>query len=275
MGVIDLRRLGQSTYDRGTAYGPYVTTCHELIWIEEGVGSLTSVEGSYQLFPGSVCLAMPGERLTYTWDTGSPSRHGWIHFSIPSSFRVSPRVRKLRSDDIIHSLVTHISWLERSRPARWQDLAAEALGYVIDLFTSGSTASNEAYARPYHPAVRRSLRFAHAQWSETGVWKALTLTSLAAAAKVTPEHLCRVYRRELGCGPSEALRLLRLDRAATLLVRSSYLVSEVAQLTGFVDQFHFSRTFKSVYGAPPTRFRREQHLGQNLPAELRNAIANL
>lgn len=59
-----------------------------------------------------------------------------------------------------------------------------------------------------------------------------TSFALAAAAHVTPEHLCRVWTANLGCGPITSLRLLRLARAGDLLRRSNTSVSAVADEVG-------------------------------------------
>jgi AraC family transcriptional regulator len=53
-------------------------------------------------------------------------------------------------------------------------------------------------------------------------------------------------REHLGIGPVAALELLRLARAATLLIRSNLSVAAVAQDCGF----------RGVYGQSPGRYRR-------------------
>lgn len=272
MTEIDLRWVGESVYAPGSSFGPYVATCHELVWLQEGRAILTAGGERESLRQGSVALAVPGESLTYVWDDRVTTRHGWIHFSLSGSTESWPRVRHLRPDDVVLSLVTHTSWLERNRPTGWHGQSVEALKYVIKLLVTGNTASGEDRRTSIHPAISRSQRFVEDQWAVTDRWTAPTLKTLAAAAGVTPEYLCRLYRTEFGRGPSEVLRLLRLNRAASLLIRSPYSVFEISQLAGFADQFHFSRAFKTVYGTSPSEFRRSQHLGPDLRREFGWAI---
>jgi len=51
------------------------------------------------------------------------------------------------------------------------------------------------------------------------------------------------------------VRLARLERSLLLLARTDLSVQEIAADTGFVSPFHFSRSFRAVYGAPPSRVR--------------------
>jgi AraC-like DNA-binding protein len=48
-----------------------------------------------------------------------------------------------------------------------------------------------------------------------------------------------------------------MNRAAALLLDQRMMVKEVADALGFADAFHFSRTFKRVYGISPERFIRQ------------------
>ena len=47
---------------------------------------------------------------------------------------------------------------------------------------------------------------------------------------------------------------LKMSRAASLLLIPGKLVKEVADEMNFNDPFHFSRSFKSVYGISPEQF---------------------
>ena len=66
-----------------------------------------------------------------------------------------------------------------------------------------------------------------------------------------------MFRLRYGVGPVTALELIRLDRAATLLARSNYSVTAIAQSCGYSDPLHFSRRFRNVYDASPRAYRQE------------------
>jgi AraC-like DNA-binding protein len=56
-------------------------------------------------------------------------------------------------------------------------------------------------------------------------------------------------------GPARALEWVRLRRASVLLSRGSMPVQEIARAVGYVDQYHFSRRFRTTFGRSPTGFR--------------------
>ena len=49
-----------------------------------------------------------------------------------------------------------------------------------------------------------------------------------------------------------------MNRAAQLLIDDRMMVKEAAAALDFADAFHFSRTFKRIYGISPDRFVRQQ-----------------
>lgn len=83
----------------------------------------------------------------------------------------------------------------------------------------------------------------------------LTIAEIAAAVGVHPVHLARTFRRHLRCTPGEFARFRRLERAASLLLRTAHPLAEVALSSGFADQSHFSRVFARYFGLPPGEYR--------------------
>jgi transcriptional regulator GlxA family with amidase domain len=49
----------------------------------------------------------------------------------------------------------------------------------------------------------------------------------------------------------------RLVRAATLLEQPDLTLAAVARLTGYANEFSFSRAFKRAFGVPPGLYRAE------------------
>ena len=83
----------------------------------------------------------------------------------------------------------------------------------------------------------------------------------AAHCKITPEYLSRIFRKFGHTTPYRFLTRVKMGRAAELLLDANMKVQEVAEELGFSDPFHFSRSFKRVYGASPEQFvRRVQRI---------------
>jgi AraC-like DNA-binding protein len=78
----------------------------------------------------------------------------------------------------------------------------------------------------------------------------ITLRDLAARLGASQYHILRAFKRQTGVPPHVFRTQRRVDRAREL-IRLGQPLAEVAQLTGFTDQPHFSNTFKLYTGITP------------------------
>lgn len=85
--------------------------------------------------------------------------------------------------------------------------------------------------------------------------QSLTLSEIAQLVDVHHTHLAREFRRHYRCTVGEYVRRLRVEFACRKLSTSDTPLSEIALAAGFVDQSHFSRTFKIQTGLSPARYR--------------------
>ena len=60
-----------------------------------------------------------------------------------------------------------------------------------------------------------------------------------------------------GYGPKEYLRIVRMKKAAGLLLTSGDTVSEVAYKVGINDPFYFSKCFKQQFGVSPSSYKKQ------------------
>ena len=71
---------------------------------------------------------------------------------------------------------------------------------------------------------------------------------------VSPSHLCRVFKSEIGRRPFAYINDLRIDRAASLL-RSGLTMSKVRDICGYHSDQHFIKEFRARMDTTPGRFR--------------------
>jgi AraC-like DNA-binding protein len=85
----------------------------------------------------------------------------------------------------------------------------------------------------------------------------LTLTNISNNLNINPTYLSREFSKyfdDLSFG--EYIRKLRINKAITYMTTSDYSLSEIAYLTGFSDQSHFTRIFKLETGLKPSEYRK-------------------
>jgi AraC family transcriptional regulator len=83
----------------------------------------------------------------------------------------------------------------------------------------------------------------------------LDLSKLADVACMSPWHFHRIYVAMQGETVAEAVRRLRLHRAAAELIIGELPVSRIARRAGYGSQEAFTRAFRTAYGVTPARYR--------------------
>lgn len=86
----------------------------------------------------------------------------------------------------------------------------------------------------------------------------LTLKEVSQSLKVHPAYLSREFSKyfdDLSFG--DYIRKLRIEKATHLLNNSNHSLAEIAYLTGFSDQSHFTRIFKKHTGKSPSELRKK------------------
>jgi AraC family transcriptional regulator len=82
-----------------------------------------------------------------------------------------------------------------------------------------------------------------------------SVEQMAHDVDVHPVHLARVFRHRHHCTIGEYVRRLRVEAARRPLCDPEITLADIALTTGFVDQSHFARSFKSITGMTPGQYR--------------------
>ena len=85
----------------------------------------------------------------------------------------------------------------------------------------------------------------------------ITLKQLSKDLDINPAYLSREFSKyfnDLSFG--EYIRKLRIEKALEYLGTSGYSLTQIAYLTGFSDQSHFTRIFKKQTGQNPSVYRK-------------------
>jgi AraC family transcriptional regulator len=104
----------------------------------------------------------------------------------------------------------------------------------------------------YENRLRRVSAYIHDHLDEN-----LDMEILAGIACMSSYHWHRIYRAIHGETLAATVKRLRLHRAAGDIVRTDLPVGEIAKRSGYPNLQSFNRIFKSVYGMPPARYRKE------------------
>lgn len=84
----------------------------------------------------------------------------------------------------------------------------------------------------------------------------LSLDDLARVAELSPQYLCRTFKKAVGTTPYQYIVEARIEKAKEILLHGEQSIAETALEVGFSSQSHFSDSFRRVTGMSPRQFRR-------------------
>jgi AraC-like DNA-binding protein len=86
----------------------------------------------------------------------------------------------------------------------------------------------------------------------------LSLTEISKSLDINPSYLSREFSKHFdNLSFGEYTRKLRIQKAIELMEQHKYSLAEIAYLTGFSDQSHFTRIFKQHTGESPSAYKKE------------------
>jgi len=86
----------------------------------------------------------------------------------------------------------------------------------------------------------------------------ITLKEISKDLNISPSYLSREFSKYFGeLSFGEYIQQQRIAKAKELMDNATYSLTEIAYLTGFSDQSHFTRIFKKITGQNPSGFRKK------------------
>lgn len=88
----------------------------------------------------------------------------------------------------------------------------------------------------------------------------LSIPYLAERCGLSVSHFHTLFKKLTGMSPAKYINDLRLSKACQMIITTNCSINQIAQETGFNDQFYFTKTFKAKYGVAPTSYRKSNTL---------------
>lgn len=253
---------GAVTYPPGGRLGPRWQHDVELVLVHTGSARIAIDDEPAFVLPATwLALLLPRHREVFEFDPHEDTRHSWVQIGLadplPGPLRQAPRMlpASAASTELVREAVS---------------AAAGPLGTADQLVASLAAAAvwryvGEADARADggETVVEAARRFLNLRLADPD----LDLNRVASAVHVTPAHLVRRFRAELGVTPMAYLWQRRVATGVDLLTSTGLPVGEIARRSGFRSVYHFSRRVKAASGLPPTELRRRGWSQEVAPSE--------
>ncbi|WP_305785473.1 helix-turn-helix domain-containing protein [Symbioplanes lichenis] len=236
---------------------PASTDTH--LWvITQGAGEMRvrSADGwqRHAIAPGLLGRATPGvpTELRYTASAALSSVHVHLPADVVDRARAQTRPARQSGPDSLEAVLARrltslADAAERRADPMYGDTAAELL--AVRLVTGDGRRRTDEPAGREDARVRRALALMRERLGDP-----LTLADLATAARLSPYHFLRVFKRATGETPGRHLTRLRVREAARLLDAGGS-VTAVAARCGFSSPSHLSTAFLREVGVRPSQYR--------------------
>ncbi|MEG1524351.1 MAG: AraC family transcriptional regulator [Clostridia bacterium] len=83
----------------------------------------------------------------------------------------------------------------------------------------------------------------------------LSLQDLSNLVSLSPNYLCKLFKQVTGETITNYIQDIKINKSVEYLANPSLSLSEIAEMLGFYDQFHFSKVFKSFTHMSPSEYR--------------------
>lgn len=241
---------------------------YNLIYVTEGKVVWVVEDQPHEMGPGTLVIVPPG-----VWHSGySRTRRmtlGSLHVEATFAggrdvFRMlnPARLQQVdpggRLDQYLRGAMTEFT---RTNDAhRHMMLRGWARLVVSELFIHGAEAGL-LQPREVDPVV-----FAVLEELNRRMNRPVMLGELAELTGYSPQHLNRVFRRELGVTPLQYLARTRIELAADAIAEGRLTIKAIAEMFGFEDAYYFSRQFSRQMGMSPTAYRDAAMEGSENPS---------
>ncbi len=159
--------------------------------------------------------------------------------------------RATAEGELLRQLMGKALRLSADRPDR-ESVFREGIGRMVFELLQDEVRGADRDRTPFELLRARMRLHPEQRWS---------VAEMASRCGVSAPHFFVLCRRHYGMSPYQMLKKLRMEQACELLTSTSYPVKVVASLCGYDHLFSFSRCFRSIFHAPPTRYRREHRAG--------------
>ncbi|MBT3542449.1 MAG: helix-turn-helix transcriptional regulator [Flavobacteriaceae bacterium] len=229
--------------------------CTTIEFIMAGEGKLHLSSSNYELSPGSLFSYKVGNYHRITSSPSSPMIKYFMVLAHSPSIKIESKTikKKFNYENIRdHNEIVELFELilgNTNSPVVYGSTICNLLAHTVVLKISelAQVSSNkQVRAWDTYNRIHQHMR--------KNYFRIKTMDELASELHIDPAYLARVFRRFHNDSPYRFLVRLKMGHAASLLLSSSRLVKDIAFELGFENPFHFSRTFKSVYGVSPENF---------------------
>lgn len=268
LAVLRIEQQGASPHPHGHAF-------EELVIIVDGWGHHRVGEFDYEIHAGEIFVLngkmthhYPDARklslINILFDSATLNFMDWDLGEIPgyhALFAIEPHMRwiasfrnRLRLDldelSAVTAMVREIEHELNDRRAGYRFLALAHFRRLVAFLSRRYSEIPDTHLNGAEQ-LSRVLSYIERHYAET-----IDIATLCNIGCLSRSSLMRKFRAVTGNSPADYLIRYRIGQAQRLLRNTSLPISEIGLATGFCDGNYFTRQFRRITGATPSKWRR-------------------
>ncbi len=146
------------------------------------------------------------------------------------------------------------------KPINLEELSDILKRLELDFLSSHEMFTSTQMLSPYSADDIASLV---KKYIESNYQKPITLNIIADHFSFSPSYLTKIFLKHTNITPSKYILNYRINIAKQLLGDFTLSIKIIANMVGYTDPFHFSKSFKQVTGISPASYREGLNWGKN------------
>ena len=226
----------------------------QILYCTKGRGTLVT-DGKHTPVPAGSAIFLPAAypheyyAEEDVWDIHWIVPCGYAAEDILAQFGLSePRVYPLSDTKMLEHIFRKMHDALRSDSIFGNYRASGYLyDFLIEFYRIISSKGNDLV---YSPALMKAIDHINYNYASQ-----ITMDELCAAAGVSKQHLCLLFRNIMNMRPMEYIAKRRIQEAKALLTGTSESIEAISEKTGFCSDSYFCKLFRRDEGITPTAFR--------------------
>ncbi|EHI99659.1 transcriptional regulator, AraC family [Clostridium sp. DL-VIII] len=261
---IILYQFGSERCDPLHSFGPTVKNHYLFHYILSGKGKLYSINDRtnktsiYNIKAGEGFLLTPNIINTYEADKDDPWNYIWIEFEGLKAERYLDEIGISAKNPIYipkeynfeNSIIDNFRFLLNNPSS--PDSAILGHTYLIFYALLENSASNNTNKATNLQEfyVREAINYIEKNYNNN-----ISVEDIAKWCNLDRSYFGKIFKSSMKTTPQEFLIKYRLSKACEMLKDKNISIKDIAELTGYPNQFYFSKAFKNVYNITPSKWR--------------------
>ena len=223
------------------------------------------VTQTYQIKSGQGFLLSPGQISTYIADARLPWEYVWLEFDgmrVREALKIAglsidEPLYRARSREMREKMKEEMLYIAKHGDNSPFDLIGHLYLFLDALTRSTVTQRVAAGSKLQDFYIRESLSFIEQNFQND-----ITVEDIAGACGLNRSYFGKIFKSAVGKTPQEFLLNYRMIKAAELLKLTPLSLGDISNAVGYINQLHFSRAFKNVYGMSPRDWRNQKRIAK-------------